>query len=315
MLSKSIGECLQSSVAVTTTKPTTTATTTKDFTTESDNTTQISDRPTNPSTTAHKETAKAAMGSTRQPSQADLTSTVNVNIATMPMKTTTKPTSTATTTKDFTTDSDHTTQTSDRPTNPLTTAHKGTAKAAMGSTRHPSQADLTSTVNVNIATMPMETTTQQQQTTGTLTKTTASYKTKQTARTTEAPATERATAQESISTRGNTMGTEHATNNSDTQMTHQLDITSTTAAYPSKPASPTLIQSNDMEFENNESRNSSKSMEPARRKRSCDWIVYHQDIKIIKKHIHKGCGEIKKMKRIQKMNEKSLKSTIRLRTY
>ena len=60
---------------------------------------------------------------------------------------------------------------------------------------------------------------------------------------------------------------------------------------------------------------SERGTEPSRKKSSCDWIVYHQDILIARKHIFKGRAEINEMKRVGRKNEKYLKSTIRLRMY
>ena len=63
----------------------------------------------------------------------------------------------------------------------------------------------------------------------------------------------------------------------------------------------------------NSSVNTSEGMGAGRKKRSCDMMVYHQDIIIGRKHIYKACDEINEMKRVDGMNKKYLKSTIRLR--
>ena len=64
------------------------------------------------------------------------------------------------------------------------------------------------------------------------------------------------------------------------------------------------------------SSNSSESTGLSRRKRSCQITLRHQDIRIEIGHIYKACNEIQGMKRvrIQGMDKKYLKSTIRLRT-
>ncbi|CAB4020817.1 Hypothetical predicted protein [Paramuricea clavata] len=106
-----------------------------------------------------------------------------------------------------------------------------------------------------------------------------------------------------------------STNHPATQTGQKLNTMSSTA-NPSKPASPTVLESNRLGPEtpdNNNPANTSESMEPSRRKRSCEMMIHHQYILIGRKHIYKGCDEINQMKRVKGMDKKYLKSTIRLR--
>ena len=106
------------------------------------------------------------------------------------------------------------------------------------------------------------------------------------------------------------------TTNNPATRTGQKRNTMSSTANPSKPASPTVLESNRLGSEtpdNNNPANTSESMEASRRKRSCEMMIHHQYILIGRKHIYKGCDEINQMKRVEGMNKKYLKSTIRLR--
>ena len=98
--------------------------------------------------------------------------------------------------------------------------------------------------------------------------------------------------------------------------TQALDAMSST---PSNKARPKPTRTNNVEPDTRASTNPANTTENApsagRRRRACDMMVYHQDIKIVRKKIYKGCDGIRQMKRVKEMDKKFLSSTIRLRTW
>ncbi|XP_028394812.1 uncharacterized protein LOC114518961 [Dendronephthya gigantea] len=92
------------------------------------------------------------------------------------------------------------------------------------------------------------------------------------------------------------------------------NVFSTTVYVPASTVTPN--QGNvfsSMPADNTENRvNSTESVGQGRRKRSCDYLIRYQRIRIGRKHIYKGCKEINKMNRVEKMNPIYLKSAVRL---
>lgn len=99
------------------------------------------------------------------------------------------------------------------------------------------------------------------------------------------------------------------------QTESQNDYVVSTTAYPRSTRTPNQSDVFSSKPANNTENlvNTTESVGQGRRRRSCNILIRHQRILIGRKHIYKGCDEINKMSRVERMNRKYLKSTVRLR--